>query len=439
MINETFETHDILNPLLWDNETMALRPEVRDRLLEIMNYFVDSVDIKLDVIDALVVGSNASYNYTAHSDIDFHLIVNSEILGIDNKDIVAFLYNNIKSDFNSAYDISIHGVPVEIYIEDVRTNVTSNGIYSVMFNRWIKRPIKLDSVPEVDVSKEFLEWAQAINTALEQGDPDQIKGLINRIYLIRRNSISAVGEYGRGNQLFKEVRNAGLLQKLKDAYKERMSAKLTLEGIQDNGEELTEESRNELFNKSRSSPEGIKRYKARLKQRVIATPQQFNDIDMNKLFTQNILTVDLDVQGEHDKYTVRVSFGGFLDILHDQIEKSPTKVADLRMITRALITGFSRGDVYIHCTCPDFKYRYAYFSTKNGYNSGAPENVPSDETNPHDELGSCCKHALCVLSNTSWLMKVASVINRYIKYMAQHQPKLYAEVIEPAVYGDINK
>lgn len=104
------------------------------------------------------------------------------------------------------------------------------------------------------------------------------------------------------------------------------------------------------------------------------------------------------------------------------------------MVTKALIIGFNRGDVYVHCSCPDFKYVFSYAATKNDYNSGEPENRPADEKNPNDSKGSCCKHALRVLSNTSWLLKVAVVVMNYIKYMKKNQTKLYNDIIYPALY-----
>lgn len=105
------------------------------------------------------------------------------------------------------------------------------------------------------------------------------------------------------------------------------------------------------------------------------------------------------------------------------------------MITKALIMGFNRNDVYIHCDCPDFKYRYGFYATRNKINSGEVENRPSNQTNPDDKLGSGCKHILLVLTNTSWLIKVATVIYNYIKYIADKEPKLYQEIIFPALYG----
>jgi len=438
ILDEATELHNELNPKLWTSDAQ-LRPEVREKLLEVVNEVKETFEIDLEVIDALLVGSNASYNYTEKSDIDLHIIVDSELVDAS-KPILALLYQYIKSKFNSNYEITIHGIPVEIYLEDTNTSTISNGVYSVLTNKWIKFPQKI-TPPDVNIDDVYNVWVQKIDSAIANNSKEELQSLRNQLYVIRRNSINNVGEFGRGNLLFKKLRDNGYLDKLKDTYLSLVSSDLSLEAFKKkieseflNENTLEEDSRLQLIQKSRSSAEGSKRYKNRLKSKVLSSPKNLNNIDMNKLFTNNILTVDVDVRGESDTYTVKISFGGFLDIIHDQLKRSKKGVVDLRMITKALITGFNRNDVYIHCSCPDFQYRYSYFATKNDINSGAPENRPSDINNPNDTLGSACKHVLCVMSNTSWLIKVALVISNYIKYMKKYEKKLYQTVIYPALY-----
>lgn len=197
---------------------------------------------------------------------------------------------------------------------------------------------------------------------------------------------------------------------------------------------LQEDSRIQLINQSKSTAKGKQRYLRRVKSKIATTVKQYNSIDMNKLFKSGIITVEISVKGETDTYEVKISFGGFLDILHDQLKARNDKF-DLQTITKTLVVGFNRSDVYVHCTCPDARYRMAYWQTVNNINSGESENRPSNITNPNDTLGKGCKHILLVLSNTSWILKVASVINNYVKYMSQHQPKLYQTIIYPAIYG----
>ena len=196
---------------------------------------------------------------------------------------------------------------------------------------------------------------------------------------------------------------------------------------------LREDSRNQLISKSRKSPKGKQRYNRRLKSSISSSVREYNQIDMNKLFKDNILTVAIPIRGETDNYVVRISFGGFCDMLHDELEHNNGKL-DLRVVLRALMTGFNKEDVYIGCDCPDFFYRYGYYATKNNISSLAPQNIPSDITNPDDSLGSGCKHVLLVLSNTKWIIKVASVIRNYINYAEEHLQRAYAEVIYPAIY-----
>lgn len=197
--------------------------------------------------------------------------------------------------------------------------------------------------------------------------------------------------------------------------------------------QLFEDNRTQLISKSKRSTKGRERFNKRNKSRVANTVKSFNSIDMNKLFKDDILTVNIPIQGETDNYVVRITFGGFLEILHDQLRDKD--FIDYRDISRACIIGFNRDDVFINCTCPDFHYRFGYYATKNNINSGAPETRPSDITNPDDSLGSACKHVLLVLNNTSWMLRVARVIVNYIRYMEKHYNKLYADIIYPAVYG----
>lgn len=196
---------------------------------------------------------------------------------------------------------------------------------------------------------------------------------------------------------------------------------------------LYEATRNELVSKSKSSAKGRERFNKRTKSSIRNTVKAMNSIDMNKLFKDDILTVGIPVHGETDDYTVTITFGGILELLRDQVER--TGKLSFREISRACINGFNRDDVYISCTCEDFSYRFRYFATRNDFVTGAPETRPSNITNPKDTLGSGCKHILLVLNNNSWILRVARVIANYINYMEQHYQKLYATIIYPAIYG----
>lgn len=200
---------------------------------------------------------------------------------------------------------------------------------------------------------------------------------------------------------------------------------------------LFEDKRSELVAKSRRGQkerDGKNRYEKRIKSRVATSTKQYNKINMNQLFKDNILTVNIEVKGETNDYIVSISFGGFLDNVKEQLERNDG-ILDLKIILRALINSFNSDNVYIHCSCPDWKYRMAYWATIGDINVGDPENRPSNITNPNNNLGPGCKHVMLVLANHNWLIKVASVINNYIKYFEKHKQREYADIIYPAVYG----
>lgn len=180
---------------------------------------------------------------------------------------------------------------------------------------------------------------------------------------------------------------------------------------------------------------GKNRYERRLKSRISNSVRNYNKIDMNKLFKDDILTVDIQVHGETNDYLVKFTFNGVLERLQDEMEKLNTEVVDIRVLSRALTRSFNDKDVYMSCSCPDWHYRFSYWATRNDINSGAPEMLPADITNPNDDKGPGCKHAALCLTNTVWVLKVASVIRNYINYMEKHYNRLFADIIYPAVYG----
>ena len=179
---------------------------------------------------------------------------------------------------------------------------------------------------------------------------------------------------------------------------------------------------------------GKNRYKRRLRSSIAPSIKHFNNMDMDKFFKTDTLDVSVDIRGETNIYKVRMSFVGTLEELHDYIKKNNIEQVDRKMILKALMKAFNRDDVYINCTCPDFRYRFKYWATRKGLLIGDPENRPADITNPGDDKGPGCKHIILCLSDSSWLIKIASVILNYIEYMEKHDPRLYQKYIYPAVY-----
>jgi len=207
---------------------------------------------------------------------------------------------------------------------------------------------------------------------------------------------------------------------------------------------LLEVSRRDLINKSKKgasySPKnqalGRNRWERKKWSRVANTTREFNSIDMNTFFKKDILIVNVPVKGETNDYIVKIKFEGVVNEIQKNVQANNNKL-DYRIISQALSRVFNSGDVYINCNCPDFKFRFNHWSTVQGYSSGKPENRPNrfTWTNSQDNMGSACKHGNLVLSNLSWMMKVASVINNYIHYAETYMQRQFADIIFPKIYG----
>lgn len=205
---------------------------------------------------------------------------------------------------------------------------------------------------------------------------------------------------------------------------------------------LTEANRQQLLNKSRNAKEyslknqskGKNRYLRRTKSQIAASVRDYNIIDMNKLFKEDILYFEIPVKGETANYKVSIEIKNVLKEIQKTLATTNGKL-EFKTIITSLTKVLNTGDVFVGCNCFDARYRMAYQQTKGNYKAGYKETRPSDITNPNDNLGAGCKHVLLVLSNLSWVIKVSSVINNYIKYSRAHLQRNYTNYIFPKVFG----
>ena len=250
-LTEAVEKHQTLNNKLFTKEEM-LKDKVRDKMLEIVNEFLNDLkeqDIKIKVDDILLIGSNASYNYTKDSDIDLHILANTKSVKYD-ADIAAALYGAYRTIFNKNLDIFLYDIPLEIFVETEDSPRVSNGVYSVKKNKWIKKPV-VEDIPEYDTKtlNELVEkWETKYKNLAADIEADKLKdekrvvNMLEDIYDKLRKKGIAKGEYSIENLAFKELRNKGYLDKLKDFRNELVSKRLSLE------ENLDRQTRAEVYN-----------------------------------------------------------------------------------------------------------------------------------------------------------------------------------------------
>lgn len=225
--------HSTLNPKLWNG--FELKPEVKDKLMEIAKNFIDYVEenIQLHVTDIVLVGSNVNYNYNNDSDIDLHIIVKKPKIE-EITTTVDEVYDLLRGTFNNMYDISIYNIPVEVYIEDIEhtSSNVSNGKYSLYYG-WIKKPQKKEI--ELDIKSitnlynelvdEFDSLKEKISLEKYSYQLEETDRLLSKIYSIRKESLYKEGEFGTGNIVFKELRANGYIEALK-AMKQKIFEKM---------------------------------------------------------------------------------------------------------------------------------------------------------------------------------------------------------------------
>ena len=205
-----FEQHNELNPLLWQGE--ELRPEVKMALLKIAKDFVEYVEVPFEVKDLVLTGSQLGYYYTKHSDLDLHIIVDFNTVDCDRE--AAELFDTKRLLYKKQYDISIRGVPVEVYIEDSNFPAVS-ATYSLGDGGWRVKP---DNQPQEIDTEEIIRmskiWSTVIGKAIESNDLETGRKVLKMLRNYRKLGLKHSGEYGIENLVYKTLRNSKIIEKL---------------------------------------------------------------------------------------------------------------------------------------------------------------------------------------------------------------------------------
>ena len=198
--------HRELNPKLWERN--QLKSEVRGALLRIADDFREFVEVPFNLVDIVITGGNVNYNYTSKSDIDLHLIADYSRVACDRE--VEELFDTKRTLYKKQYNLEIHGIPVELYIEDSDRPAVSSGVYSVSHNRWIKEPTQFQE-PQYD-EKELRHWVKVWHTilqhAIKTGELHSCRNALKLLRTYRKMGLkTADGEYSIPNLVYKSLRN----------------------------------------------------------------------------------------------------------------------------------------------------------------------------------------------------------------------------------------
>ena len=226
-ISDAVTFHDKLNPKLFRGQ--HLQPDVENQLKSIAEDFLQEMGIHdLDVRDITISGSNAAYSYTDHSDLDLHILVNMKDL--PNDEIYREFFNAKKTIYNDTHDITIKGIPVELYIQDASEPVISLGEYSIKNNKWLRLPTKRRSNFDQTATKQKYEkMLEVIETALKAKDLNKLNKVLKKIKQYRQAGLDKGGEFGPENLAYKALRSQGYITKLYDLRDKLHSQRLSIE------------------------------------------------------------------------------------------------------------------------------------------------------------------------------------------------------------------
>lgn len=208
--------HSELNPYCWSGWNML--PDVRDRLVDIAQLFVDQLDMPdFDIDDVRLTGSMANFNWTKFSDFDLHIVTDYQALQCD--DVAETLYKAKKTIWNNKHDITVHGYDVEMYIENSARPPHSAGMFSILNNKWISKPEFIRpgyDHPAVDrKAKGMIDLMQ--KTIRGADSIDDFERVMNKVYNMRQSGLEQGGEFSTENLAFKVIRNLGWIDRLNKA------------------------------------------------------------------------------------------------------------------------------------------------------------------------------------------------------------------------------
>ena len=218
-IVKSFETKETLSDQIFEEKKghFVMRDEIKKRLLEVSNDFIESLGVEFFIHDVVLTGSLANYNWSQYSDVDLHILIDFEESKYE-MDILKEFFDAKKNVWNEKHDIKIKGYDVEVYVQDVNEEHISSGVYSILHNKWIIEPEKenpnIDDRKILEKGEEFGKKIDHLTKNPKDITIDQLEDLRKKIKEFRQSGLESGGEYSYENLTFKLLRRNGYIQKL---------------------------------------------------------------------------------------------------------------------------------------------------------------------------------------------------------------------------------
>lgn len=203
-----------LSGKIWEKGGI-LKPEVREKMIELAKEFYRFLGLEYPIKDIYFTGSLANYNWTSHSDADVHVMFDAP----EEEELLSEYIFAKKDVWSDKHDIKIYDFPVELFAKNVEEERSSKAIYSLLQNKWIKKPSKKN----VNIDSEAIQF-KAAELMDKIDDIESISNndvkfraaekLKDKIKKMRAAGLEVGGEYSTDNLVFKTIRNNGYLDRL---------------------------------------------------------------------------------------------------------------------------------------------------------------------------------------------------------------------------------
>jgi hypothetical protein len=227
-IIQSFKSKNTLSNQIFEENggEFKMHDDVRKKLLEISDNFIDTLGVEFFIHDVVLTGSLANYNWSNFSDVDLHIIIDFDEIVEGESDSESFkiifkeFFDAKERVFNEKYNLKIKGYDVEIYVQDISQEHISSGVYSVLNDKWLISPEKTN--PKIDDSKileKGEEYAKKIDGLISKFESNEdvtteTSNLYKKIKSFRQSGLESGGEYSYENLTFKLLRRNGYIEKL---------------------------------------------------------------------------------------------------------------------------------------------------------------------------------------------------------------------------------
>lgn len=226
---------------IWD-ESQHMKRKVRDSLMGVAKEFKSFCkfrDFNISEEDIMVTGSMANYNFNRQSDLDLHLLLDYDKCDYD-KELLEEYFKTKRNEWKHTKKVKIFGHDVECYVQDIKEPHNSSGVYSILDNKWIRRPkyekffVPRDDVKRLtkiyidkitDLEKEVLKRKIQLDYDCGKKAEELMLELKDKR---QRGLETKYKEYAIYNLVFKILRNMGYMDRLTNLKNRCITKKLTI-------------------------------------------------------------------------------------------------------------------------------------------------------------------------------------------------------------------